>query len=137
MVFGSKGKFEYNSKTISRTTCIVAVTVLVVFILFLIFGRGRNESYANTSAATDTRNLPGFPDYQVMSQLPWTNPPVGRGEMNYPRQVAAEEEFPRHRWLVDVPISRPPDEVSLYQTGMHVDPAIVRIGTGKFYGETY
>ena len=131
MVFGSKGKFEYNKKSVVRATVIVAIAVAVCFLLYLLFGK-HNEPYANTSPATDTRSLPDFPEYQVMSQLPWDNPPVGRGEMNYNRQVAANEEFPRHRWLVEVPISRPPDEVSLYQTGMFVDPAIMNISTGKF-----
>jgi len=98
MVFGSKGKFEYNEKTVMRTTMVVAIAIAVVFLLYLLFGK--REPYSNTSPATDTRSLPDFPDYQVMSQLPWDNPPVGRGEMNYNLQVAANEEFPRHRWLV-------------------------------------
>lgn len=115
----------------SNGLIIVAVAMVMVIIIFL--SRNRvNERYANSSPATDTRSVPGFRDYQVMSQMPWTVPPIGPGEKNYAEQVAIQKEFPRHRWLIDVPISRPPDEVSLYETGMFVDPAIMNIGTGKF-----
>lgn len=129
-MFGEKGKFDYSSSSIIKTTVIIAIAVGFCLLLFILFGN-KSEPYANTSPATDTRSVPDFPDYQVMSQLPWDNFPVGRGEMNYAMQVANNEDFPRHRWLIEVPISRPPDEVSLYQTGMFVDPAIMNISTGK------
>lgn len=125
-----------TSERILKTASYILATVLFVLMLFIIFEnppiQDKNERYSNTSAATDTRSLPGFPDYQVMSQLPWDNFPTGPGEMNFAKQEYLRNEFPRHRWLIDVPISRPPDEVSLYQTGMFVDPAIMNISTGKF-----
>lgn len=111
----------------------IGLCVLVVGIVALMMVMKKpNEYYANTSPSTDTRSLPGFRDYQVMSQLPWDNPIVGPGEMNFDMQQITNKDFPRHRWLIDVPISRPPDEVSLYQTGMFVDPSIMNISTGKF-----
>ena len=72
-------------------------------------------------------NTPDSVNYEVMSQLPFSNVLYGSGSIYHDKQLQLKNKYPRNGWDVLWPVSRYPDQVSVYDTGLAISPSVQRI----------
>lgn len=115
-----------KGKTGLCTYKIVALILIVTAICLLVWNTFSVERYGARSY-TKTQVLPDHVDYEVMSQLPFSNVLYGPGAVYHNTQNKLKKEYPRRFWNVELPISRYPNEVNIYQTGLIEDPSIQKM----------
>lgn len=128
--FGSGGKGGGGVCPVKIFLVVIGIFLVGAAVYFMIKSSRKSSENFISAWTSDLRELPDQRNYEVMAQLPLSLFPIGRGEMNYQNQLKVKKRFPRQHWKMMVPVSRPPDQVSLYDTGLAISPAVENIGVG-------